>query len=427
MIKKHRRQKITLRRDLGLFEATVAGVGIIVGAGIYVLIGTAAGLAGNAVWMSFCLAAFVAFLTGLSYAELSSIYDQSSGEYSYIEHTFGKRAAFIIGFLVMVAGITGAAAVSLGFAGYFNALTGFNSIVITALGAIAFFTVLNLVGIRQSMKLNSFLTVSSIIGLLIIIFLAVPNYGSVNYLKFTSLAGVFRSSALIFFAYLGFDSVVQLSEETKNPKKTIPRALLFAIGISTIIYILVAISAVSVVDWKVLGSSLSPLADVASAVMGSSAGILLTIIAILSTSNTILLELIAMSRLLYGMSKDYIKLKFLSSINRYTQTPHFSILIATLLVILFILIGNIETVAEITNFTVFIIFTSINLALIKSRYIKHKKELFHEPLNLGKFPLLALAGIVSTLFLIIQLNFVIIIFGTLIIGAALLIYEFISL
>src|SRR3989344_1749718 len=118
MFKRHKRETLTLRRDLGLFEAVLAGVGIIVGAGIYVLIGAAAGYAGNAVWLSFVISAVVALLTGLSYAELSSIYPEASGEYSYVEHNFNKKFAFVIGYLVVFSLVIGAAAVSLGFAGY---------------------------------------------------------------------------------------------------------------------------------------------------------------------------------------------------------------------------------------------------------------------------------------------------------------------
>ena len=423
---KHKRKAITLRRDLGLFEATVAGIGIIVGAGIYVLIGAAAGYAGNGVWISFLIAAFVALLTGFSYAELSSIYAEDSGEYSYIEHTFGKKFAFVIGYLVLLAGILGAAAVSLGFAGYFNALFGLTNTIITALFAIIFFTLLNLKGIKQSMRVNSVLTVVSILGLLFIIFLALPRLGNINYFDYTSIAGIFKASSLIFFAYLGFDSVVQLSEETKNPRKNIPKALLLALGISTLIYILVAFASISVIDPQVLGESSAPLADVATAILGSKAGLLLAVIAILSTSNTILLVLIAMSRLIYGMSQSYKKLDFLSTVNKFTNTPHFAIIATSLFVILFMLIGKIETVAEITNFAVFIIFAAINLALIKSRYIRHRKEMFHEPFNMGKFPLLALLGFLTTLMMIVNLELNVIIIGFALIILGFVLYKIIE-
>ena len=137
------------------------------------------------VWVSFLIAGLVAFLTGLSYAELSSIYDEDSGEYSYVEHAFGKMPAFIIGYLVMFAGVIAAATVALGFAGYFNSILGTNNMIITALFSIAVLTLVNLKGIKQSMELNSFLTVASVLGLLLIIGFALPYFGNNNPFDYT--------------------------------------------------------------------------------------------------------------------------------------------------------------------------------------------------------------------------------------------------
>jgi basic amino acid/polyamine antiporter, APA family len=424
MFKKHKREALTLRRDLGLFDATLAGVGIIVGAGIYVLIGTAAGYAGNAVWISFIISAIVAFLTGLSYAELSSIYCKDSGEYCYVEHNFGKSIAFVTGYLVMLALVLGAAAVSLGFSGYLNTLMNFGNVTILAIFSILLFTVINITGIKASMKLTIVLTGLSVLGLLIVIFFTVPKIGSVNYFEMINLSGVFKAASLIFFAFIGFESVVKLSEETVNPRKTIPLALLLSIGISTILYVLVAISAVSTLGWKQLAASSAPLTDVMTAAMGSNAGHIVTIIAIVSTGNTILLSLIAMSRMVYSMCKDYKKLRIFSKINSFTKTPLNAILVSTGITILFVLVGNLRVVAEITNYFVFVVFAVINLALIKSRYVKHRHEMFHEPFNLGKFPLLALLGFMSTVFLMLNLEKIVLLLGSILTGIGFLIYGF---
>lgn len=426
MIKKHKRQATTLRRDLGLFHATIAGIGIIVGAGIYVLIGAAAGYSGNMLWASFLIAGFVALLTGLSYAELSSIYDEDSGEYSYVEHAFGRMPAFLVGYLVMFAGIFGAATVSLGFAGYFNSMLGLNNMVLTAIAAIILLTLLCLKGIKTSMNLNSILTVASVAGLLLIITMAVPRFGSVDYFSYKSLSGIFKASSLIFFAYIGFDSIVQLSEETKNPKKNIPLALLLAIGISTVIYGLTAFSSISILSSSALAASESPLADVAIAVMGSKAGILLSIIAIFATTNTILLEITAVSRMIYGMSRKYRRLSLFSSINPVTQTPHLAVLLTASFILLFVLIGNINIIAEATNFAVYAIFASINLALIRLRYKKHKKEMFREPFNIGKFPLLALLGFITTIFMMLNLEHRVLIYGSLVLLFGIVLYKLIE-
>jgi basic amino acid/polyamine antiporter, APA family len=423
MFKKHKREAITLRRDLGLFDATLAGIGIIIGAGIYVLIGVASGHAGNAVWLSFIIAAFVAFLTGMSYAELSSIYTEDSGEYSYVEHNFGKKLAFVTGYLVTLSLIVGAAAVSLGFAGYLNSLLGLNNLLLTAASAIVLFSLVNFIGIRQSMGLNRVFTGLSITGLLAIIVLSFSTIGSVDYFDMPSLSGVFKSASLIFFAYIGFESVIKLSEETKNPRRNIPLALVLALIISTALYILVALASVSAVGWEALSASKSPLADVAFALMGPQAALVVAFIAIVSTGNTILLSLIALSRMIYSMSQNYIKLKFLSAVNKLTKTPYLAIIFAAIVTCAFATLGNIETVAEITNFSVFTVFAIINITLIKSRYKKHRHERFRSPLNIGKFPVLALLGFIASILMMLNLELEVLLFGIIMIISGLVFYK----
>ncbi|MFH0876586.1 MAG: amino acid permease [archaeon] len=402
MFKKHKRESLTLRRDLGLFDATLAGVGIIVGAGIYVLIGAAAGYAGNAIWIAFIISAIAAFLTGLSYAELSSIYPNDSAEYSYAHHTFGKAIAFVTGYLVMISLVLAGAAVSLGFGGYLSKLIGVSGMIVPiAIASIAVFSIVNYIGIKLSMKLNVILTALSIIGLLFIIVFSIGKYSEINYYEAPfGIGGIFKAASLIFFAFIGFETVVKLSEETKNPRKTIPLALLLSLGISSILYILVSFSAIRVYGWEKLSQSSAPLSDVAFSLLGNNAWLFISVIAIVSTGNTVLLNLVGLSRVIHGMSKEYLMLNFFSKINLKTNTPHYAILFSAIATILFTLFGDIEFTAELCNFSVFASFLIINLALIRSRYIKHRHELFHEPLNFGKFPMLALLGFFSTIFLI---------------------------
>jgi len=427
MIRKHKRKAITLRRDLGLFEATLAGIGIIVGAGIYVMIGAAAGYAGNSVWISFIIAAFVAFLTGLSYAELSSIYTEDSGEYSYVEHNFNKRIGFVTGYLVVVSLLIASAAVSLGFSGYLNQLFGSNHVPEIAIAVIALFSVINYIGIKQSIRLNIGFTILSILGLIFIVLVSASKIGSIDYFEITNYGGIFKAASLIFFAFIGFESIVKLSEETKNPRKNIPLALILSLSISTVFYIIIAICVISVVSPKLLAESSAPLALVASTVLGSKAGLFVSIVAIVSTGNTVLMELIAVSRMLYSMAHEYPKLMFLSKISKKTNTPYIAIIFSAIFTMLFVLIGEIEIVVESANFFVFLVFALVNLALIKSRYNnEHHKEVFHSPFNIGKFPVLALLGFLSTLFLIFSLETIVIITGTGITALGFVMYEFLK-
>jgi basic amino acid/polyamine antiporter, APA family len=424
MFRKHHRENITLKRDLGLFDATLAGVGIIVGAGIYVLVGAASGLAGNMVWLSFIIAGIAALMTGLSYAELSSIYPKDDGEYSYVRHTFGKAASFFVAYLVVVSVAISIAAVALGFSGYLKFFFPHADMLFLAIASILLVAGINVLGVKTSMKLNILLTSLSILGLVVIIVLSVPFLGKVDYSQTNGYTGILKAASLIFFAYIGFESVVKLSEETKDPRRTIPLALLLSIGISTILYILVAFSAISSLGWERLAVSPSPLADVAHAIMGSEVSIIVALIAIVSTGNTVLLLIFTLSRMLYGLGEDYDKLKFLTHISKNTRTPLYAIAISALASIGFLFLGDIRTVAEVTNFQIFVVFAVINLAMIKSRYIKHRKAIFHEPLNIGKFPLIALLGFLVTVFLMLSLDQKIIIYGLLTFIPGLVFYRF---
>lgn len=411
--KKHfRRHHLTLRRDLGLLTATLAGIGIIVGAGIYALIGQAAGLAGNAVWLSFLISAALALFTGFSYAELSSMFPKDAGEYIYVEHAFGRSAGFVIGYLVIIAGIISAAAVSLGFAGYFAELAGGNIILIAALVLLGF-SLVNYLGIRQSTHLSIVFTVLGLLGLAVVIALLPGSFGNVDYFALPQgLSGLFEAASLIFFAFLGFESVVKLSEETKNPRRTIPLALLFSIGISTIVYILASLTAASVLGWERLSASHAPLADVAALPLGEYAFLFIAIVALLSIASTALIILIVTSRMLYGVGHEFRRLRLLSVIDKKYQTPRNAIIAVGAVSMLFALSGDIKFAAEVTNFAVFLTFIAINIALIKLRYtMPAAQRLFHSPLRIGKMPLLPAISIIFSLFMIINLEFAVILTG----------------
>ena len=234
-----------LKRELGLFQTTFCGIGIILGAGIYVLIGIAAGYAGNAVWISFLLASFLAVFTGLGYAELSSIFKTDAGEYEYAKTAFNEKIAKIVGLLVIFTGITTAATVALGFGSYVNALSSI-PIIIAAVALLALMSYVNFKGIKDTSYLNVLFTFIEGGGLLIIIFLGIKYFGSVDYFEMREgLTGIFKATALAFFAFTGYETIVKLTEETKNPTKTIPRAVILSIIITSVLYVLVAVAAIS--------------------------------------------------------------------------------------------------------------------------------------------------------------------------------------
>ncbi|HEY6586502.1 MAG TPA: amino acid permease [Candidatus Methanoperedens sp.] len=406
-------EKVVLKRELGLLEVTLSGVGIILGAGIYALIGKASGLAGNSLWMSFSISALIAIFTGLSYAELSSMFPKASAEYEYTAHAFGKRLAFIIGWLIILSGAIGASTVALGFGGYFKVLFSM-PIITSAFVLIIALSFLLFLGIKESALFAIVATLIETAGLLIIIFLGVPYLGKVDYFEMPlGMAGVFQAAALVFFAYTGFESIVKLSEETKSPEKTIPKGLILAILISVVLYILVAISAVSVVGWENLSRSDAPLADIAFSAFGSNAFVFLTIIALFSTANTVLLMMLGSSRIMYGMANSSHLPYILSKIHFLRKTPWTAIMMTSFLSLLFIFAGNIAFVANVANFTLFVTFFVINASMIVLRYKEpDMKRPFRVPVTIGKFPIIALLGMLFSVFMLLQLEAKVILVGT---------------
>lgn len=354
-----------LHRRLGLSAATLAGIGVILGAGIYVLVGVAAKQSGNAVWLSFLIAAIVAGFTGLSYARLGRLRPKNAPEFQYLNMAFGRTSGFLAGWLVLWSTIISSAAVALGFAGYLEHLFGLHNLV-GAMALIIFSSVIVFLGAGESVILAGILTLVEASGLVIIIGIGVPSFGRVDILEMPmGMSGVIASASLVFFAYLGFEGMANLSEEMKNPERDLPRALLLALGISTVFYILVAVAAVSVLGWQDLSQSGAPLAAVASKALGAGADLLLTAIALASTANTVLLLLFAASRSMWAMSCAGVLPMNLCVIGKNRRTPWLSIIVVGVFASVFALVRDIQGVAEFTNFAILLAFAGVNASAFR--------------------------------------------------------------
>ncbi len=394
-----------LRRELGLFEALVYGVGLILGAGIYAILGEAAGVTGGSIVISFVLAALIASMTGLSYAELASIFPKAEGDYIFVNEAFDRELfSDITAFGRLSMGVISSAAVALAFSGYLSSFIDAPAIPIAIL-LVGLMAVVNYWGIEFSTKINILFTAIEVAGLLIIIWIAGGSLGTAEVLHAPNgTFGIVHAAFLIFFAYLGFGSIVNLSEETDTASITIPRAIILSIAITTFLYVLVGLSAVALVDWEVLGQSSSPLALVARAGWGSFGASLLGVIALFSTMNTVLILQISTSRLLYGVSKIeyHVFPKVLSRIHHSRQTPHYAVLVVGVCTIPFIFLGDIGIVAGLANFMLLVVFVLVNAALLKLRYTRPELTRgFRAPLNIGQLSLTAVGGLVTSLGLIV--------------------------
>lgn len=393
-----------LRRELGLLEAVVYGVGLILGAGIYAILGEATGVTGGSIVISFLLAALIASLTGLSYAELASLFPKAEGDYIYVREAFDREIVSdvtALGRLFM--GVISSAAVALAFSGYLSSFVDVPSIPIAVL-LVVVMTGVNFWGIELSTKINILFTGIEVAGLVIIIWIAGGSWGNAEIFHAPNGAfGVIHAGFLIFFAYLGFGSIVNLSEETEDATVTIPRAILLSIGITTLLYVLVGLSAVALVDWRVLGRSASPLAEVARIGWGPLGSTVLGAIALFSTTNTVLILQISTSRLFYGVSKSeyHVFPEVFSRVHSTRQTPHYAVVVVGLITIPFVFLGDIGIVAGLANLMLLIVFVLVNAALLKLRYSRPDLERgFRTPLNVGHLSITAVAGLLSSLGLI---------------------------
>ncbi|MDH3204296.1 MAG: amino acid permease [Nitrosopumilus sp.] len=404
-----------LKRHMGLFQVTMYGVGLILGAGIYVLIGEAAGFTGNSMWISFSLGAIVATFAGLSYAELTALFPKAAAEYVFVKNAFKSEfIGFIIGWLTAITSMIVGATVALGFGGYFAQFLDI-PITIAAITLLGILSLVSFIGIKQSAWLNTIFALVTITGLGIIIFLGftIENAEPVDYFEMPNgITGITLAFVLIFFAFIGFEDMANVAEEVKKPKKTLPRAIILSILITAIIYILVSLSSVRVLDWEDLSQSSAPLADVATKGLGLEGGVTLSVIALFATASTVLITLVAGARILYGMARDGSLPSVLGKIHSKTGTPWIAVIGIFATSVAFAFVGNIVVVANIVVFAVIITFAMINLSVILLRYVKPDIErTFKVPLNIGKFPILPLFGFGVTIYMAIQFELEIILVG----------------
>ena len=349
----------SLHRVLGMTEVTAGGVGIIIGAGIYVLLGAATAHAGPLVWAAFLMAAVLSALTGLSYAELSSMFPSAAGEYEYTRQALPEWVAFIVGWTMITGLVVAAATVSIGFARYIGYFVDIDPRA-TALGLLVAVCVVAMIGVKQSARLTVGLSAVQVGGLLLVVAIGLPHVGDVDLRTGPGVGGVLTAAALVFFAFIGFDEVITLAEETRDPTRTVPRALLLALGLSTALYVAVAVAAVSVLGAGALAASPRPLADVMAHVLGGRGATVVAAIAVMTTTNTTLLALTAASRVMYGMAKAGAMPRALAAVHPDRGTPVRAIIAVASVAAVFAAFGEFAIIAAVTDFAVYVVFLAVN-------------------------------------------------------------------
>ena len=362
----------TLARNLGLTLITLYGLGNILGAGIYVLVGEVVGVAGPGAPLAFVIAALAAALTAFTYGELAARYPVSAGEAVYVQHAFHRRwLSTAVGLLIAAAGMLSAATLARGFVGYFQVLVQWPD----ALLIVAIVVTLGLIagwGIKASVSIAAALTLIEGGGLVLIVVVAGDNLVALpqrlpEFLMLSnagSWPGVFAASFLAFFAFIGFEDMVNVAEEVEKPERNLPLGILIALIVSTLLYLPTVLVALLSVPAAELAASKAPLALVYERATHG-APTIIGVIGLLAVINGSLVQIIMASRIFYGMGINGWLPRILSVVHPRTRTPLIATVVVTGTVMALALWFPLITLAEGTSFLILTVFTLVNVALLR--------------------------------------------------------------
>lgn len=373
-----------LARSLNLAWTVLFGLGVTIGAGVYVLIGATAGRAGDQAPLAFGLAALVMAPTAATFAEFATRIPKSAGEAAYVGLGFNSKAlSLLVGCLVLSVGVVSAAAISRGSAGYIRQLIPAPTeaiiiVVLIAMGAVAAW------GIAQSVALAGMMTLIEIGGLGMVVaagFIASPNLIAQSAAAWTGLtdaavlSGLISATLLAFFAFIGFESLANIAEEVKQPERTLPKAIFITLGLSTLLYVLVAWVALASVPRAELAAAHAPLSLVFERTTGVSP-VIVSLIAVIATLNGVIVQMVMASRVLYGMADQGLLPGALAYVAPRTRTPIVATALVVAVVITLALSVPIEPLAEATSRVTLVIFAIVNAALVvlKRREAGHRRD-----------------------------------------------------
>ncbi len=359
----------SLRRVLTLPWLVFYGVGVTVGAGIFALIGQVVGLAGDHAPLAFLVAGLVAAFTGFSYAALASAYPRAAGEAFFVGMGMGSFAGRIVGLGVVAVAITSSAVIALAFAGYVWTITGLPESA-SVVGVLAGLGLIAWIGVRESVAVAAVITVLEVGTLLAVVAVGLPMIGAADNLdKVLSLpasgalwSAVFAGAFLAFFAFIGFEDIENMAEETLDPHRAVPMAIILTLVISVAIYVLVATVATAFPERDALVESKAPLALMFESAAGTS-GAPVAVMAAIAMINGILVQIVMASRVLYGMSRERMIPAAIGVLDAKRQTPLRAIALVTVLAGLFALFVPLLRLAELTSLIMLLVFATVNLSL----------------------------------------------------------------
>ena len=334
-----------LKKELGYWDITLATVGYIIGAGIYAVIGMSSKYGKDFTWLSILICGLFSTFTGMSYSELASMFNKNGGEYIITKEAFGKGPAKIVGLFTLLTEVLVLTSVAFGIGGYLSTLLPLKETTLAVISLLVF-SYINYSGIRNSANYNNLSTILEVFGLIVISIFGFSNVNK-NYFDLTRIDSnkfnnIILGSSLIFFAFFGFDAIIELTEETKNSEKVIPKAMMTRCWNDyNTLYDSWNICSFKYRLEKIIKFK-STYADVADKILGGNGKIILMIIAIFSMSNTLLMGHIGSSRFINSVSRN-ISLPFnLDKIDEKNKTPKNAIIFVTILSLIGLFLKNLE-------------------------------------------------------------------------------------
>jgi len=346
------------------------GVGTILGLGIYVLLGKIAGEAGMMAPFSFLFAALIAAFTGISYGELSARIPKSAGEVNYVHRAFNQKyLSMLVGWLIILSAIVSTATVVNGYVGYVHVFVEIPDYLIIS-GMILILGSIAIWGISESAITITIITTIEVIGILLVIFIAGDNLAAfperwremVPGFNLSDWRHIMLGAFLAFFTFIGFQDMVNVAEEAKNPERDMPRAIIISLAILTFLYLLVSTIAGLGLTPQELDRSEAPLADVL-AKEGSGYPQIISGISLIAIINGVLVQIVMIARVMYGMAEKNMAPQLFGKVNATTRTPIWSTVISAVVILVLALLFNLESLAEATNYILLTVFLLINLSL----------------------------------------------------------------
>lgn|SRR5690554_187891 len=358
---------IKLLRSLTLLDAIGIGLGAIIGAGIFVVTGVAAGVSGPSFILGLIIAGIIASFNALSSAQLAASHPNSGGTYEYGYILLNPSLGFSAGWMFLVSKLSAAGVVAIGFGSYFYQLVPLGSPMILSLCAVVFLTLANYFGIKKAGTLNLIIVLVTLTSLFYLIFSGISEVHIENFKPFApfGLKGVFESSAILFFAFTGYGRIATLAEEVAEPKKTIPKAIIITIVTAIILYLVISIISIGTIGDAAMAQSKSPLQEVANVLHTPAISVILTIGASTAMLGVLLSQILGISRVMLAMGRRNDLPPFFQDIHHRFRVPHVGVLITGCIIFLLTLLGTFEFIVRSATFTILLYYSITNLAALK--------------------------------------------------------------